>query len=232
MGGNCRTNTVAPAGKLAAGVGSTVLSSAQASPKGVDASFSSANKLPPLKGASIQRAKRGMLDRKNSSESFMQKGQEMVHSFHEDELSRSILSGKSKHDAGRRGSLLSASQDREPVVDWREAVNHKGAHQANDGRFRTAASRSAVSDFLNKQAAASATGPTDEHRLAAVDEVDSQMGATPFGHDNGLASFGKAVQTTKLTKTPQEPQQLEPVRKEEGMGSSASTQQVAAKPKE
>merc|ERR1719350_264219 len=156
-----------------------------------------------------------MLDRKNSSESFMQKGQEMVHSFHEDELSRSILSGKSKHDAGRRGSLLSASQDREPVVDWREAVTHKGAHQANDGRFRTAASRSAVSDFLNKQAAASATGPTTEHSLDAVDEVDSQMGATPFGQvDHGLASFGKAVQTTKLTKTPQDTMQLEPARKD------------------
>lgn len=228
-----RTSTVAPGGKPATGVGSTVPSSVHASPtKGVDASFSSANRLPPLKGASMQRPKRGALDRKNSSESFMQKGQEMVHSFHEDELSRSILSGKSKHDAaGKRGSLVSGSKE-DPVVDWKEAINHKDAQQANHGKFRTQATRSAVSDFLNKQAAAAVADAhgAEQHRLDAVDEVDSQMGATPFGEiNNEPASFGKAAKATKLTKTPRETSQLESARREEVMGHVMNTQ-VAAKP--
>lgn len=59
------------------------------------------------------------------------------------------------------------------------------------------------------------------------------MGATPFGQiPNELASFGRAVKTNKLTKTPRETNQLEPVKREEGMGRIMNTQQVAAKPKD
>jgi len=51
----------------------------------------------------------------------------MVHSFHEDELSRSILSGKSKHDTVKRESIFSGSKEFDPVVDWKEAINQKDA---------------------------------------------------------------------------------------------------------
>jgi len=62
-----------------------------------------------------------------------------------------------------------------------------------------------VSEFLNKQDG----GGNNEPRLDAVDEVDSQMGATPYGQINSdlgalgneLGGFGKAV---KLMKTPKD----------------------------
>lgn len=49
----------------------SVINSAMQSPtKGIDSTYSSAsNKLPPLKGASIQRKKRSMLERKGSTDS-------------------------------------------------------------------------------------------------------------------------------------------------------------------
>lgn len=125
----------------------------------------------------------------------------MVHSFHEDELSRSILSGKSKNEGGRRESLISGKKESDPVVDWKEAINQK--EQANHGKFRTQASHSEVSEFLNKQ-------DGNQEQLDAVSEVDSQMGATPFNQVNQEhASFGKSA---KRLKTPREQsaQQIQP----------------------
>lgn len=118
-----------------------------------------------------------MMDRKGSTDSnvFISKGQEMMHSFHEDELSKSILSGKSKME-GRRESLFSGSNERDPV-DWKEAISHKeGANQqrTSSAKFRAQASNNDVEDFLSRQV-------TDQvKQLDAVSEENSQMGATPF----------------------------------------------------
>lgn len=51
----------------------------------------------------------------------------MQGSFHEDELNKSILSGKSKMQGeARHESLLSSANARgEVVVDWKEAISNK-----------------------------------------------------------------------------------------------------------
>jgi len=71
-----------------------------------------------------------MLDRHGSTDSnvFVTKGQELMQgSFHEDELNKSIISGKSKMQGeARRESLLSNANARgEVVVDWKEAISNK-----------------------------------------------------------------------------------------------------------
>lgn len=184
------------------------LQSVQQSPAkagGVDTSIGSANRLPPLKSA--PRSKRTLKDRRDSVESnvFMQKGQEVVHSFHEDELSRSILSGGSKV-GGKRESLFSGSKDADPVVDWKEAINQKDAQHANHGKFRRKAASGEVEDFLMKQDGPTVDNTTvnnDQAQLDAVSEVDSQVGATPFNQitNADLASFGNSV---KVIKTPRD----------------------------
>jgi len=70
----------------------------------------------------------------------MQKAQEMVHSFHEDnELSRSILSAK------RESLFTGVAGD---TVNWQEAINRKDSQQSDHGKFRTQATHNEVTDFL------------------------------------------------------------------------------------
>lgn len=106
-------------------------------------SLSNNQRLPQLQGYTVNRLQRNVLDRKGSNDSnpnvFMQKAQEMVHSFHEDnELSRSILSAK-------RESLFGVAGD---TVNWQEAINRKDLQQSDHGKFRTQASQNEVTDFL------------------------------------------------------------------------------------
>lgn len=189
--------------------------------------MASATKLPPLK--SVPRSKRTLKDRKDSVESsvFMQKGQEVVHSFHEEdlhELSKSIMSGRSQH---KRESLFSGSKEIDPVVDWKEAINQKDQQHADHERFRSQATTGEIKEFLSKQD--SAKGPkstvaNDQYLLDAVDEVDSQMGATPFNQltNADLASFGHTV---KVIKTPRDGAAMQ----QQVAGHITKTQQVPNK---
>jgi hypothetical protein len=102
---------------------------------------------------------------------FIKKGQEMVHSFaNDDEMSRSYISA----NKGDRVSVFSGNNTmtkEDPVIiDWNVAVNKNDSSYMNRTQYRAMASMNEADDFISKHVS----------QLDAVSEVDSQTGATPL----------------------------------------------------
>lgn len=84
-----------------------------------------------LQGAQIYRSKRDLSQRMASVDEnqFIKKGQEMVHSFQEDDLSKSHISAHKADRASVFSGVPTAAKETEPVIiDWSHAVNNNDSY--------------------------------------------------------------------------------------------------------
>jgi len=139
-----------------------------------------------MQGAQMYRSKRDLSARFSSVDEnqFIKKGQEMVHSFGDDDLSRSYISA----NKGDKMSVFSGNNNHmnstnDPVIiDWNNTTNGGEARQMNKANFRAQASMHEADDFLSKHVS----------QLDAVSEVDSQIGATPMNAVNdGIQKYAQ-----------------------------------------
>lgn len=127
-----------------------------------------------LLGSNMLRQKSQFQQRNSTNEEnqFIKKAQEMMHSFAEDDLSKSVISAN-KTD---RMSVFSGGQkaDKEDpvIIDWNAAMSKTKASEKYKNRkdFRQQASLHDAEHFLSQQVS----------QLDAVNEVDSQINATPM----------------------------------------------------
>lgn len=153
-----------------------------------------------MQGAQMYRSKRDLSARFNSVDEnqFIKKGQEMVHSFGEDDMSRSYISANKGGDKMSVFSNNHLNSTNDPVIiDWNVATNGGEARQMNKANARAQASMHEADDFLSKHVS----------QLDAVSEVDSQMGATPMNAANdGIKKYSQTQSrfNTEKASTPRD----------------------------
>ena len=87
-----------------------------------------------LQGAQIYRSKRDLSQRMMSADEnqFIKKGQEMVHSFHDDDHSKSYISANKADRASVFSGVQTTVKDTDPVIiDWNQATNNNNDSYMN-----------------------------------------------------------------------------------------------------
>ena len=106
---------------------------------------------------------------------FIKKGQEMVHSFADDDHSKSYISANKADRASVFSGVQTTAKDNDPVIiDWNQNTANNESYM-NQKQHRAQASLADAKDFLSQHVS----------QLDAVSEVDSQVAATPMMNIGG-----------------------------------------------